>query len=239
MWNSLNLCDLHGGFSKCRVFGSNEYISFNVMAKQTPYRYSADAKDVLRNVYDFCKREKEGGVEDISQSGNGTGFDSYRVSKSTIVRILKQDNVQDQKPQLPRTLRVQLDTFDLGVLHRTVNTLYSDKRILPTLNNILTELQENIGNTGSESILRKHMLKLRFTYKKSQTNRKLLMERGDVVISRIRYLRKIPQLREAGCNIVYTDETYVHSNHTVSKTWQDGDIGANIPFSKGKICMNN
>ena len=60
------------------------------------------------------------------------------------------------------------------------------------------------------------------------------MERGDVVLSRIRYLRKIRQLREAGCNIVYTDETYVHSNHTISKTWQDGDVGANVPFSKGK-----
>ena len=63
------------------------------------------------------------------------------------------------------------------------------------------------------------------------------MERGDVDISRIQYLGKIRQLRDAGCNIVYTDETYVHSNHTVSKTWQDGDIGVNVPFSKGKICI--
>ena len=209
------------------------------MAKQTPYRYSADAKDVVRNVYDFCKREKEGGLKISLNQAKERASTATGVSKSTIARILKQDNVQDQKPQLPRTLRVKLDTFDLGVLRRTVNTLYSDKRILPTLNNILSALQENIGYTGSKSILRKHMLKLGFTYKKSQTNRKLLMERVDVVISRIRYLRKIRQLREAGCNIVYTDETYVHSNHTVSKTWQDGDIGANVPFSKGKICMNN
>ena len=83
------------------------------------------------------------------------------------------------------------------------------------------------------------MLKFGFTYKKAQTDRKLLVERGDVVISRIQYLRKIRQLREAGRNIVFTDETYVHSNRTVSTTWQDGDIGAYVPFSKGKICMNN
>ena len=35
---------------------------------------------------------------------------------------------------------------------------------------------ENIGNTWSKNILRKHTLKLGFTYKKSQTNWKLLKE---------------------------------------------------------------
>ena len=28
------------------------------MAKQTPYRYSADAKEIIQNTHDFCKREK-------------------------------------------------------------------------------------------------------------------------------------------------------------------------------------
>ena len=223
------------------MFGSNEYVSFNAKAKQTTYRYSADAKDVIRNVHDFCMREKEDGLKISLNQAKERASTTTGVSKSTIARILKRDKAQDQKPHLPRTLRVQLDTFDLGVLLKTVNTLYSDKRILPRLNNFLSALKENIGYTGSLSILRKHRLKLGFTYKKSQTNRKLLMERCEVVISRIQYLRKIRQLREAGCNIVYmyTDETYVHSSHTVSKTWQDGDIGANVPSSKGKICMNN
>ena len=33
------------------------------MAKQTPYRYSADAKEIIRNTHDFCKWEKEGGLK--------------------------------------------------------------------------------------------------------------------------------------------------------------------------------
>ena len=147
---------------------------------------------------------------------------------------MERDKTKEEKPELPRTKRVQLDKFDLGVLRRTVNAMYSERRILPSLSNIQTAMPEDICHTGSKSILRKYMRQLGFTYRKSQTNRKLLMERCDVVLSRIRYLRKIRQLRGAGCNIVYTDETYVHSNHTVSKTWQDGDVGANVPFSKGK-----
>ena len=37
---------------------------------------------------------------------------------------------------------------------------------------------------------------------------KVLMERQDVVLSRIRYLRKVRELREAGYTVVYTKETF-------------------------------
>ena len=33
------------------------------MAKQTPYRYSADAKEIIQNTHHFCKREKEDGLK--------------------------------------------------------------------------------------------------------------------------------------------------------------------------------
>ena len=153
------------------------------------------------------------------------------ISKNYIERLMKQDKTKEEKCELLRTKSVQLDKFDWGVLRRTVNAMYLEKRNFPTLSYIQTAMQEDIGYTSSKSILKKYMRQLGFTYKKRQTNRKLLMERGDVVLSRIQYLQKIRQLPEAGCNIVYTDETYVHSNHTVSNTWQGGDIGANFPFS--------
>ena len=37
------------------------FFSFDAMAKQTPFRYSADAKEAIRNTHGFCKREKEDG----------------------------------------------------------------------------------------------------------------------------------------------------------------------------------
>ena len=33
------------------------------MAKQSPYRYSADAKEIIQNTHDFCKQEKEDGLK--------------------------------------------------------------------------------------------------------------------------------------------------------------------------------
>ena len=60
-------------------------------------------------------------------------------------------------------------------------------------------------------------------------NQKVLIERQDVVLSRIRYLRMVRELREAG----YTYETYVHTSHAVPKCWKDSTAGLKIPFSKG------
>ena len=39
---------------------------------------------------------------------------------------------------------------------------------------------------------------------------------------------------EQGWTIVYTDETYVHTLHTVPKTWQSDNASKKVPFSKGQ-----
>ena len=63
---------------------TNIIISFDAMAKQTPYRYSADAKDIIGNVYDFCKREKEGGLKISSNQAKEWASTATGVSKRTI-----------------------------------------------------------------------------------------------------------------------------------------------------------
>ena len=77
--------------------------------------------------------------------------------------------------------------------------------------------------------LRKDLLHTKSAYTRRGVNQKVLMERQDVVLSRIRYLRMVRELREAG----YTDETYVRTSHAVPKCWQDSNLRLKIPFSKG------
>ena len=76
--------------------------------------------------------------------------------------------------------------------------------------NIRTELKQS--NTGSKGRLRKDLLHTKSAYTRCGVNQKLLMEKQDVVLSRIRYLRMVSELREAG----YTDETYVHTLHKIN-----------------------
>ena len=84
--------------------------------------------------------------------------------------------------------------------------------------------EQSIGYNGSKGRLRKDLLHTKSVYTRCGVNQKELMERQDVVLSRIRYLRMVRELREAG----YTDETYVHTSHAVLKCWQD----SKYPFLK-------
>ena len=70
------------------------------MATPTLYRYSADAKEIIPNTHDFCKREKEDGLKislNLVKERAATG-----VSKSTIEWVMRRDKAAEQKPQLTR-----------------------------------------------------------------------------------------------------------------------------------------
>jgi len=99
------------------------------------------------------------------------------------------------------------------------------------------EMKERLNFTGSQEQLRCIMRETGFTWKRCASNRKLLMEREDVVQCRIRYLKALRKERQAGRRIVYMDETYVNSGHTANKCWQMDNIGMHVPFSKGEILI--
>ena len=72
------------------------------MAKQAPYRYSADVNEIIRNTHDFCKREKEDGLKISLNQVKDRASTATGVSKSTIERVMRQDKATEQKPQLIR-----------------------------------------------------------------------------------------------------------------------------------------
>ena len=171
----------------------------------------------------------------------GTGLnDSLGVSRSTTQKIVeekKKAQDEQQQPMQPpsSTSKVSLNDLDQGVVRRTIASMYSLNKVLPTLDNIRTELKQSIGYTGSKGRLRKDLLHMKFAYTRCRVNQKVLMERQDVVLSRIRYLCMVRGLREAGYTVVYTKETFVHTSHAVPKCWQDSTTGLKIPFSKGNL----
>ena len=89
--------------------------------------------------------------------------------------------------------------------------MYSLKYVLSALDNIRIELKQSIGYTGSKARLRIDLLHMNSTYISCRVNRKVLMERQDAVLSRIRYLRMVRELIEAGYTVAYTDKTCVRS----------------------------
>ena len=72
------------------------------MAKKTPYRYSADAKEIIQNIHDFCKREKEDGLKISLNQVKERASTATEVSKSMIERVMRRDKATEKKPQLTR-----------------------------------------------------------------------------------------------------------------------------------------
>lgn len=61
------------------------------------------------------------------------------------------------------------------------------------------------------------------------------MEKHDIRLKRIEYLKQVLKYREEGRNFIYTDETYIHSSHTQPYSWSDSsDKMLRKPISKGK-----
>ena len=103
-----------------------------------------------------------------------------------------QDEQQQPKQPPSSTSNVSLDDFDQGVVRRTIAEEGS-----ANLDNIRTELKQSIGYTGNKGCLRKDLLHAKVTYTRCGVNQKALMERQDVVLSRIRYLHMVRELRES------------------------------------------
>ena len=118
-----------------------------------------------------------------------------------------------------RKLWKRMDDFYEGG-RWTIASMYSLKKVLPTLDDIRTALKQSIGYTGSKGSLCKNLIHTKSAYTRCGVNQKVLMERQDVVLSRIRFLRMVRELREAG----YTDDTYVHTSYAVPKCWQDSTV---------------
>ena len=68
------------------------------MAKQTPDRYSAYAKEIIRHTQDFCKRKKEDGLKISLNHVKERTSRATEVSKSTIEQVMRRDKATEQKP---------------------------------------------------------------------------------------------------------------------------------------------
>ena len=104
------------------------------------WRYSDDAGAIIENVYKFCMEEKKSGMK------------------------LSLNRVWDRTASSSGS-KVSLDDFDQGDVRRTiVSIMFSLKKVLPTLDNIRTELKQSIGYTGSKGLLRKDLLHTKSAY---------------------------------------------------------------------------
>lgn len=153
------------------------------------------------------------------------------ASSSDLIAVFRTPGKKRPKPQ-PVT---NIDKFDQGVIKRCIHNFHRTNNELPTVKKLKKKLEEDINFKGSERSLRRIIKSLGFQWKKTENNRKLLIETSHIRLQRIEYLKKNKQYRHEGRPIVYTDESYVDSSHSSAKAWTDGTTkGLKKPISKGQ-----
>jgi hypothetical protein len=108
--------------------------------------------------------------------------------------------------------------FDLCVVRRTVYDFYKTEKQAPTTSALEKKLHELIGFNGSLPSLRRILKSMGFRWRRMKPNIKLLVEKNDVRVKRISLLRDISRFRREGKCIIYMDESYILSSHTVGKS---------------------
>lgn len=216
-----------------------------IQSKIKGKKLHSQTKEVINNVLTFMKTEAAEGITIGLEKVQERVKKATGVSRSSIQRISAEAKkiesgqiVSFETPDKKRTTKkrvLDIDEFDECVVRRTVYGFYITEKRVPTVDSLRRKLAELIGFTGGNTTLRALLRRLGFRWKKTRTNRCVLIEKPDIRQKRINYLRLIKKYRAEERNIVYVDESYILSSHVHQKSWcDDSNKGLLAPVSKGQ-----
>jgi transposase len=210
----------------------------------------SQTREVVWNVYKLMKSEAESGKPILDfrkvqeRVAKATG-----ISQSSVRRIVKEGKLlfspevaagtsfstPGKKHRVSKPI-TGVDDFDKSVIRRTVRNFYIEEKCVPTVKKVLEKLKETINFKGGSTSLKIILKEIGFRWVRTKDNRSILTETHEIRAMRIHYLLNIKQFREEGRTIVYQDETYIHSSHTLPYTWHDQvqPGGYAAPVAKGQ-----
>ena len=197
--------------------------------------YNEQVKELIKILYKNLIAEKKQGSlrysinDPLKRACYLTG-----ISRSSIKRWVNQDLSSTPLKQT-KTQFGNLDQFDVDIVLRKLHQSFDKKQPISTrkLQKVLEEENQlNVAKTTIWKILKRNG----FSFRRTNGNRSILCERADLQISRCKYLRNLKQARDIGMNLIYLDETWINSHHTIPKEWvsNDGKIGRCLPTGRGK-----
>lgn len=208
-------------------------------------------RNIVWNVYNFFKKLSNPQFRETVNFNQCAKLCSLacNISEKTVNRVCKEANTTVNEDPSDKTFSTpgkkrkrkcemtEMDKFDEDVVRRTIFSYY-DKGEFPTAEKITTDLRNSLGYKGSVWSTRRLLKKIGFKYRKMKDGRKFLMERSDIVASRLRFLRTMHQLRQSEDKrpVYYLDETWVNEHHSLKYGWQDNNesFGVKVPLGKGR-----
>ena len=192
----------------------------------------SNAKEIVYNVSEHVIG-KEGDRSYLEKTAEMTG-----VSKATISRIRKEKRdtgVLGSPTRMKRGPYKGLDDFDKAVIRNKFVEFYTVRKQLPTLSMLHATLVQDIQFPGSVETLRMLVKQMGYKWRKTRDNRKVLIERPNVVAQRLAFYKKKKEFEERGLELVFIDETWVDTSYTSKYCWQgDNTPGTIRPCNRGQ-----
>lgn len=167
------------------------------------------------------------------------------VSVATVERIIHEGQKSLEKTgkepfSSPKKKRVRISTvtdlpeYQSRDIRRIIHDFHKTENCRVNVRKLNEKIKKDLDISVSDTSLRRILKKLSFRWRKTENNRKLLVEKMEIRSLRVKYLRQIKNFRSQNRPIIFVDETYVHSGHTSSKSWTDNTTkGLFTTISKG------
>lgn len=210
---------------------------------------NSESREFVIRLREYFERENQNGgpLLPLEQVCNRVA-DALGIGRATVSRISKEKYGESSKEMVaedeggkilstPNKKRkrvspvTEIDDFDAAAIRNHIYAYYA-RGEFPTLKKISISLKDADLFKGSPPSLSKILKKIGFAYKKSD-KRKILMERTDIALTRIDFLRKVKNITDWN-KVVFLDETWLNANHTVSRSWTDDKAESTTKVPEGK-----
>lgn len=167
---------------------------------------------------------------------------ALKIGATSVIKITKEKCAGD--PQVPTAAALStpgktrvraakttdLDNFQEDAIRRHIYEYYTRKEY-PTRKKLLVSLRNSELFFGGKTSLSCVLNKIGFQWK-TFSGRRVLLERGDIVAWRCRFLREICKCMPN--EIVWVDETWVNARHSRTIAWTDDSARGTMKAPVGK-----
>lgn len=202
----------------------------------------SQARKIVVKIYnDKLEEAKNSFLENPVSYATTQTVKTTGISERSIRRIIKEYEetgvVQSLNKKVQHTKwKTGLDEFDIAAIRRIMHNFHQEEKMMISLKMLRQRVQEDLEFNLSITSLNRILRRNGFSYKKTQNNRKLLCERNDIKLMRVKYLRKIREYRTKGFDIIYLDESYIHSSHTRPRAWTDDNSNFKVKEADKGAC---
>lgn len=209
----------------------------------------SESREFVIRLREYFERENQNGgpLLPLEQVCNRVA-DALGIGRATVARISKEkygesstemeaEDKEDILLSTPNKKRkivcpvTEIDDFDAAAIRNHIYAYYA-RGEYPTLKKLAISLKDSGLFEGSPPSLSKILKKIGFAYKKND-KRKIIMERTDIALARIDFLRKVKDITDWD-KVVFLDETWLNANHTVSRSWTDDKAESTTKVPEGK-----